>query len=147
MLVLSHGTGTTAPPARRTGDQNPAGTGHHIHAWQWGDPLDQGLLRDAALSAGMGDFAEVHPRRAPAGAALTYGMKTVIDGSPVGTELPDATWDYLRLNGGRLLHATRGFWRDETGQQLGEVRDALRAVARLNGGDDTWVLTTAAVGP
>jgi hypothetical protein len=122
-------------------EPNPLGSGHHIHAWQWGDPLNDALLSDAAASAGMGTFAVVRPRRAPDGAPLAYGLKVVIDGSPDGRTLPENTWQFLRLNGGRLGHATRSFWRDEHGRQLSGVREAYRAVARLRGGQGDWVLT------
>lgn len=58
-------------------------------------------------------------------------MKAVLE-RPEGTSsMPEQAQQYLTLNGGRLLHSTRQFWRDAaTGERLSGVRAA--AVAARN---------------
>jgi hypothetical protein len=69
-------------------------------------------------------------------------MKTVLDGSPTGASLPAATIAFLEVNGGRLGHATRGFWRDGPGVPLSGVKEAERvATGSLGGGP--WVFIAA----
>jgi hypothetical protein len=67
------------------------------------------------------------------GAGLaSYGLKGAQEGS-----------DYLRLNGGRLGHGSRGFFRDQAGNAVG-VRAAERlAMAAVYGeATGTWTLST-----
>lgn len=115
-------------------EPNPLGTGNHVHMWVWGDPLLEPSVRDAALAAGMGFEVDVRPAylldRA-AGPMQEYGMKAVLE-RPEGTSsMPEQAQQYLTLNGGRLLHSTRQFWRDAaTGERLSGVRAA--AVAARN---------------
>lgn len=98
-------------------EPNPQGCGHHIHAWQWGSTPNLPGVVEAAQRAGMGSFADVlQPRRETAGQPLSYGMKTVLEGSPASKELPARTARFLEINGGRLAHAPPGVWRDEAGQ-------------------------------
>lgn len=88
-------------------EQNPNGTGFHAHIWQHGGMVDLDVLRAAALRAGAGNWLHASRIRSSAGAAqyglkgLGYGMKGV----------QSAADNYLRLNGGRLTHQTRDFFR------------------------------------
>lgn len=118
-------------------EKNPAGTGHHIHGWHWGDEPPVGALIEAAVGAGMGPFADLEPRVLEVGRPLAYGLKTVLEGSPLGTSPPPATRAYLEVNGGRLAHATPGFWRAPDGTPLNNLREAVRYTA----GDGEWVGT------
>jgi hypothetical protein len=113
---------------------NPRRTGNHLHMWVWGDYLLEPAVIDAALSAGMGREVDVRQAYLPDRQevpALTYGMKAVLD-RPKGTSsMPAQAEQYLTVNGQRLVHATRLFWRDGAGgQPLGGVRAA--AVAARN---------------
>ena len=119
-------------------ERNPAGSGTHIHAWHWGHAVEVAEVSEAAIRAGMGSFADLQPRSSPGGQALTYGMKTVLQGDNRRSDLPPATEDYLNINGSRLGHATPGFWRDAEGNRLAGVRAATRQVAPSKAGD--WIL-------
>lgn len=107
-------------------ERNPSGVGNHIHAWAWSasGSLTRDVVRDAAARADMG-WADVQPRRAPEGASLSYGLKAVLQGDPTAALLPPATADFLSINGGRLLHATRGFWRDGRGNAISGLHEAI----------------------
>jgi hypothetical protein len=121
-------------------EANPLGTGHHAHLWTWGPSLlDEAAVSEAAVRAGMGREVWVGHRERPAGAPLWYGMKTVLDFAHP-TQLAPEISQYLELNGGRLLHASRGFWRDAEGR---EIRGGVRAAAKLarrQGSDDEWAI-------
>jgi hypothetical protein len=90
-----------------TREANPRGTGTHVHAMQRGPwKVPQRLLSERAAARGFGRVVDV--RRAYPGvgsyalkeAAARYGLKgAVVD---VG--------EHLALNGGRLVHVSRGFW-------------------------------------
>jgi len=117
-------------------EPNPRGTGNHIHGWTWGSPITLEELQDAATGAGMGAEvwigpAHVLPTTPP---MIKYGLKSVLDYPPGVTEMWPEAREFLELNGGRLLHATRGFWRDgETEEPIPGVRPAI-AVARQRAG-------------
>jgi len=125
-------------------EPNPKGTGQHIHAWQYGDFYPQRMLSATAGSVGMGRVVYINRNRSKAGTPLGYGMK--LAGMPYGLKMAQAavTLDtYLEANGNRLVHATRGFWRDEDGQALDGQREAMRTWASRNrsaDGEDKWVL-------
>lgn len=121
---------------------NPALTGYHAHVWQHGPrKLDKDALDQAAMRAGAG-WCKVERVRSVVGAA-EYGLKGI---GGMGYGLKGAETDaaeYLRLNGGRLTHQSRGFFRSKTGTTLG-VRaaeaDALRAL--YGQGEGRWTLAT-----
>jgi len=104
-------------------ESNPEATGHHIHAWQRGDFIHVQDLASATESLGMGiPFIQaVRTQRGP----LTYGMKLAanLDRSPAdAAQRLDA---YLVVNGGRLVHATQGFWLSAAGDPT-TLRQATR---------------------
>lgn len=107
-------------------ERNPSALGTHLHLFAWGDHLDGETVRTCARLAGFGDWAGVEPIRTANGKALAYGLKVVISGSNEGPDLPGDSRDYLDLNGGRLGHATRGFWRDHDGRPVKGWREAAR---------------------
>lgn len=110
-----------------TVEPNPNGS-RHVHMWQWGGSIERWSVSEIAASLGMGTEAYVEPRRVPAGRPLTYGLKIVLGGSPHGESLPPMTWDYLEMNGHRLVHSTARFWRDSSGRSLPGVKAAVAAL-------------------
>lgn len=125
-------------------EENPAGTGHHVHAWQHGNYIPQKLLSATARRVGMGEVAHISKLRSVGGASryglkgLTYGLKGVI-AEQEGEK-------YLGLNGKRLSHQSRSFFRSSEGGKL-PVREAerLAAAAANSGGDQgPWVLIRSA---
>ncbi len=118
-------------------EPNPAGTGHHVHAWQHGPYVPQRLLSSVAVRRGLGAFARVNRVRSVAGAS-TYGLKGLGYGLK-GLEAADAGAAYLAENGGRLTHQSRGYFRAADGRSV-PVRVAER-LATGNGEREagTWV--------
>jgi hypothetical protein len=107
-------------------EPNPAGTGHHVHYFQRGGFVPQSLLSELADREGMGRVATVQRWR-PSQAATTYGVK--LAGVRYGLKLAeesDTMNGYLSANGGRLVHASRGFWRNREGEQVGQ-REAMKS--------------------
>ncbi len=106
-------------------EPNPNGTGHHVHQWAWGGQVDGSSVACAASSAGLGSFTSIKTAYTPSSGRLSYGLKTIIQGGPECGEMPAMAQRYLEVNGGRLVHATRGFWRDgASGGRLAGVRAA-----------------------
>lgn len=81
-------------------------TGFHIHMWAWGASLSQSAVAKAAIAAGLADGDHVHVQPVTHHGGMGYGLKMMLD--PDGATDPA---DYLAANGGRLFHATNGFWR------------------------------------
>jgi len=114
-------------------EPNPEGTGHHLHGWQWGDFIPQRILSDLAASVGMGRVAFINKIRSKPGQPVGYGMKMA--GVAYGLKMAEAaeTMDaYLEANGNRLVHASRGFWRDGEGKAYPGQREAMSAWASRN---------------
>lgn len=125
-------------------EQNPRGTGHHVHAWQKGSFIPQKLLSELAVTQGMGRVAHVSRLR-HVGKAAGYGLKGISYGLK-GVEAKDEGWAYLSANGNRLTHQSRGFFTSPEGEKLG-VRGAERAATATDDmGRDRgpWVLTRSA---
>ena len=124
-------------------EMNPSSTGFHAHVWQHGSRrVDMGALDEAAQRAG-GGFAKVETVRSVAGAS-TYGLKGVGGMSYGLKETGSDPAEYLRLNGGRLTHQTRGFFRSVDGSTLA-VRAAERAALTAMFGkreEGRWGLVT-----
>jgi hypothetical protein len=74
---------------------------------------------------------------------VTYGVKMagVTYGVKMAQESEARQLAYLKANGGRLVHASRGWWRNGDGQACGQ-RDAMAAWRRLRGDDSDarWIL-------
>lgn len=115
-------------------EPNPAGTGNHAHASQRGDFIPQRVLSEHAFKVGMGKVVDIRAYTAPDG-PLGYGMKLV--GMPYGMKtLEDLQGHraYLEVNGGRLVHTSRGFWLDEHGNSCGQD-EAIAAALQVRYGD------------
>lgn len=106
-----------------TVEPNPRLTGHHVHLWWRGDAPSEWQLREAATAVGLGFEVDVTARGTIRNGA--YGFKAVID-SPVGaTALWPQAEQFLAMNGGRLVHPSRGFWLDAQGRPV-TLREAIR---------------------
>lgn len=100
-------------------EPNPQWTGYHLHAWGYGDLLEEWQLTEAAQRAGLGTITHLEP--------VTYdGYFDYI--------VKNATWnqrslaEHIRINGTELVQG-RGFWRDSrTGQHMDQ--EQARAVVR-----------------
>lgn len=123
-------------------EPNPAGTGAHVHVWQRGaDGLPEHTLSTLAQAAGMGAVATVAPIRRRVGwaegqlhgvDAMAYAMKLARQDVPDGEVLlHPLQLGFLEANGGRLQHASRGFYRDGAGAPVAGVEGATAAVRRL----------------
>ena len=114
-------------------EPNPGETGHHVHAWQRGDFLDQKALSRLADRCGMGRVVDIRKWERPEGTpGIDYGLK--LAGVSYGLKLAESVQmmgEYLGANGGRLVHQSRGFF-------PGGLRAAMRAA--LGGVEGTWVL-------
>lgn len=121
-------------------EPNPAGTGHHCHYWQHGRYVPQTLLSATASALGMGEVCTIQRWR-PSKKAITYGLK--LAGVTYGLKLAEAEESlegYLEANGNRLVHASRGFWKDQDGERVGQ-REAMKAWAKRNGEvEREWVV-------
>lgn len=115
-------------------EPNPKGTGHHAHMWQYGDFLPQAELQTLARREGLGiPYIE----RIRSDSFAFYGLKGVGYGlKGVGDD------SYLDANGRRLVHASRGFWRDLEGRPISRIRGAVREARRVAYGvsEGRWIL-------
>lgn len=132
----------------------------HLNMWQHGDFIPQAELCEIAGRVGWGSVVDIRkwtPRGGQGygmkeGSGRTYGMK---EGSGKGSgdqapvvpagALTARQRAYLDRNGGRLLHARRGYWRDgATGETLGSKHKVLeRALTSIRGPKvvrDEWVV-------
>lgn len=110
-------------------EPNPKRTGFHVHAWQHGPRLPKEALQEASHRAGAGwtrveAIRQVQNVGAYGLKGLGYGLKGLTDGAT----------GYLEVNGGRLTHQSRGYFRG-----LG-VRDAEKAA--MGESEGQWVITT-----
>jgi hypothetical protein len=131
-------TGATWEMAWST-ERNPSRPDlRHVHAAQWGDYVPQATLQDlwggrivdvrAIRGTGWSSYISKE--------ALAWASYVTKDGRDQDqTDDHQDEYDYLTDNGGRLFHATRGYWRGSTQT---EVRRTLRANARVE--DGTWRL-------
>lgn len=137
-------------------EPNPQGTGHHVHAWQHGKYLDQAKLSRASVRAGLGEVCYINRIRSQVGAskyglkgvkAMGYGLKgakasgvSADPGFPSQHGHAEGT-DYLTLNGRRLTHSSRGFFRSVAGASLGVREAEFQGLRALYGDRDAgkWV--------
>jgi len=97
-------------------EPNPRGTGHHAHAWSWGDIPAPGELDRRANQAGLG---------------ITNLREVTYDGN-FAYLCKTATWNetslaaYRAVNGTDIVHGGRGFWRDPTTGESLDRREAAR---------------------
>lgn len=86
---------------------NPKGTGHHMHAIQWGDYLPQHRLQEM-----WGDrIVDIRPIEAQANG---YVAKCAM----VAGYLSKEVLGHLEENGGRAVHMTRGYLHGLTSRQV-----------------------------
>lgn len=126
-------------------EPNPKGTGHHVHFFQRGDFLPQAELSRVADNRGMGKVADI--RKWETKGKSGYGLKLAGIGYGLKQAQGEATMrTYLRANGQRLVHSTRGFWKDLDGQAVSQ-REAMVAWAKragTSGDEDHWQLVRVA---
>ena len=123
-------------------EPNPKATGYHAHCYQRGDFITQRSLSRLADRCGMGRVVDIRKFERPKGTAgIHYGLKLV--GIDYGLKLTAAGQmmaTYLEANGGRLVHASRGFFD-------GGLRAAMRQPdLGEDGGRSMWVLELGEVG-
>ncbi len=120
-------------------EPNPRGTGRHSHAWQHGDYIPQEHLQRRCEAVGLGiPYIEAIRQQVGRGASVGYGLKGISYGMKL-TESDEQMSTFLECNGGRLVHGTRGFWRDGAERiTLGEARK--RAVVTEGGDPGPWQL-------
>lgn len=119
-------------------EANPAGSGLHLHGWQYGSPVDRGDLERAAEVAGFLGSPYGAPRQLSDQAHLGYFLKDAIYRPTL--IMPAHAERFLELNN-MLVHGSNAFWRDHDGQRVETMR---KAVPLARGGISTggWVLTT-----
>ncbi len=124
-------------------EPNPSGDGgHHVHGLAWGAFPSVEAVRAAAVREGFGRWVGLRRIRDQDAAAM-YGVKLAALSAAayslkgVGQELET----FLQANGGRMVHASRGFWRDSGGASLPGVRVARRVAAQRIGGDEVCPAT------
>ena len=122
-------------------EPNPHSDDHHIHMWAHGDKVKAITLASAAGAVGMGQ--QVYVKAAASGTDgarnFTYGMKMCRPSRADASAMSPEAAQFLELNGGRLVHPTRGFWRDASGRPLKGIREAIR-MARQAEGRGSWRL-------
>ena len=112
----------------------------HAHLWWRGETVDRATIKVAAASGKFGTYSEIGTSfpatREYSRPTIEYGLKSILsDRPPAPTELWPAARDYLDRNGGRLVHSTRGFWRDHEG-----LPSTLTAASRsAPGGPGPWL--------
>lgn len=121
-------------------EPNPAGTGHHVHAWERGAWIPQRILSAAAETVGMGGFARINKIKSVSDAA-SYGLKGLGYGLK-GVHATESRAAYLVANGRRLTHQSRGFFIDSEGERCG-VRDAEKAASNSGKEPGLWQLMAA----
>ncbi len=122
-------------------EHNPRRTGTHVHAWlRPPNGLDVEAMSSAASRAGVGPVLELDEARGPLGPAgaqlegagrAVYVLKEALTGHVGGSALAASQEAFLLLNGGRLGHNSRGFWRDRFGRRLHAVREAEQEAGRM----------------
>ena len=107
-------------------EPSPGKDEHHAHVWQWGGRagLTPDILQAAASRAGIG-YASIEPLRLTGVwqggrsiVPLSYGLKIPLSQPQGDRQLCDEVVLYLLINGSRLSHASRGFWRDTRGSAI-----------------------------
>lgn len=134
----------------------------HLNVWWHGDYVPQAFLSEAAQRVGWKPYVWVEkwePVKASGGrygmkeaSGRTYGMKEA-SGRDASSEssgepspyLDERQADYLRRNGGRLMHARKSFWRDGVaGGKLSSMRETLEAQriasGRVSQGRQSWAV-------
>lgn len=122
-------------------EPNPQDTGYHAHVWQHGSYIPKGELQEAAHRAGAG-WTRVEKVRSEVGAG-GYGLKGMGYGLK-GVAQEESAREYLRVNGGRLTHQSRGFFRADGATLPVRVAEAVAVRQALGESEGTWTLATEA---
>ncbi len=126
-------------------EDNPKATGYHAHCWHYGrHKLPKFRMSEISRRVGMGQFVTANKVKTVPGKPLGYGLKLAGLGYGMKQTQAAETMDsYLKANGGRMVHTTRGFWRDQDGNPLSGQREAMTAWARQLGSDESsgpWLM-------
>ncbi len=113
--------------------ENPKGTGHHVHALQHGDYLPLKTLRRVADRRGMGRRVVPEEIRGAQDAA-GYAAR-----SAAGYSARESA-AALPLNGNRVGHWSRGYWRAPGGKRAAERRMLAKWREREEEAGRTWRL-------
>jgi hypothetical protein len=105
---------------------NPKGTGRHVHAWQRGEFVRQKALCALADGCGMGYNTDIRVWKPQGELSAAYGLKGLMYGAKAGAA------EVLAANGGRLIHASKGYFLDGDGRPCG-VKKARSDWAGLRG--------------
>jgi hypothetical protein len=109
-----------------TVEPNREETGLHVHAWVRGDVVPEHVLNGICADIGIG---KPDVRRLDYDGPQFYGIKRA--------QSDDTRADHLALNGGRLVHSSRRFFRDRVGNPCSmKVAIGRRSPAS----DSPWVL-------
>jgi hypothetical protein len=103
----------------------------HVHLLQHGSGVSSKLLAAASHRAGLGK-AWIQAIRKPR-TIVRYVLKRPLSALDEPARATEILADHLSLNGARLVHWTRGFWRDSDGLPLLGIRAARRAALLSRG--------------
>jgi len=110
-------------------ERNPEGTGFHAHGYQWGGFIAQRRLQALCLREGFG-FPYIRAWHPTSERAYGYALKAATGYGLKGAQRSETLGEFMALNGGRFVHASRDFWREGAkGPRLAGI-DAARAVWR-----------------
>jgi hypothetical protein len=119
-------------------ERNPKGTGHHVHAYQHGEFVPQARLQELCRREGLG-YPDIRSFRTTGELGAAYGLKAATGYGLKDAQRPEALVEYLRLNGGRLVHTSRAFWRDgQNGGRIRGVRSARHVAQVRRYGSRDW---------
>ena len=119
-------------------EPNPSSGGCHVHMWQHGDLIEQALLSELADRVGMGVVVNVIDVSVEP-VVGTYGLNEVfVEG--VDEELSGRARRFLELNGNRLGHSSRAFWRDRHGAAVTGSAEAIRAALSRSTDRGQWMI-------
>jgi hypothetical protein len=96
----------------------------HVHVLGWGSAGDRGTFQQVCQQAELG-WSEIQRIRKLRTIAR-YTLKEPLRALDMRGQATSIMESHLDLNGRRLLHWTRGFWRDAAGRPLGGIRVARR---------------------
>lgn len=110
-----------------------SGAGNHIHAFQHGDYIPQHELVELATSVGFAPNTDIRRWQTYGSRSTRYTMKNATGyGMKTLRAATEAAETYLALNGQRLHHHTRGFFRHPDGRHIGNVKEAVKAARRAS---------------
>lgn len=93
-------------------EENPKGTGHHVHLWRRGGYVPQARVSEVADRCGMGRVTWIERYRGGVHGIL-YGTKTITAGGAYGLKTAleeNGLWRFLELHRGRYGIWSRQFF-------------------------------------